>query len=378
MKATYKFLSALSFLALPFISNAQCLFLQHQTSDYNGAQVSCFGTADGNITVTPVGNFGPVNYIWSNGETGASVSGLSAGFYTVSATDNSGCLVTETIQISEPSDINITTTRYTNAYGYDLKCHGDANARVSVLANGGTGKKYYTWSNGDTTNQLRNLPSGIYTLQVSDENGCNAYSNVVIMEPTPLTVTASVISGPSVAGASDAEAFATANGGTGTYNFEWSNGILGGELYNATAGTYSVKATDAVGCSDQMIISIVNPLSNTISNTPATNNGTRGGSRNVSLTGNQLRPVMPQLVTPNTAGFNSNFTVKNIENFQDTELTIFNMMGQQLANYKNYSNEWNGVNGNNEELANGTYVAVLKYTVDGIAEVMTTQVVVAR
>jgi gliding motility-associated-like protein len=87
---------------------------------------------------------------------------------------------------------------------------------------------------------------------------------------------------------------------------------------------------------------------------------------------------MPQLVTPNTAGFNSNFTIKNIENFQNTELTIFNMMGQHLVSYKNYSNEWNGVNGNNEELTNGTYVAVLKYDVDGVAEIMTTQVVVAR
>jgi gliding motility-associated-like protein len=378
MKATYKFLSALSFLALPFMGHAQCLFLQYQTSDFNGEQVSCNGYSDGSISVTPVGNYGPVSYLWSNGSTDATVSGLSAGFYTVSATDNSGCLVTETIQISEPSDINITSTRYTNAYGYDLKCFGDANARVSVLANGGTGKKYYNWSTGDTTTQLRNLSSGIYTLLVSDDNGCNAYSNILISEPTALTVSASVISGPTVVGATDAEAIATASGGTGTYSFEWSNGILGGELFNVGAGTYSVKATDAVGCSDRVILTIINPLNNTISTTPASTGGSRNGSRNISLTANQLRPVMPQLVTPNTAGFNSNFTIKNLENFQDTELTIFNMMGQQLASYKNYSNEWNGVNGNNEELTNGTYVAVLKYTVDGVTEVVTTQVVVAR
>jgi gliding motility-associated-like protein len=225
---------------------------------------------------------------------------------------------------------------------------------------------------------LRNLSSGIYTLLVSDDNGCNAYSNILISEPTALTVSASVISGPTVVGATDAEAIATASGGTGTYSFEWSNGILGGELFNVGAGTYSVKATDAVGCSDRVILTIINPLNNTISTTPASTGGSRNGSRNISLTANQLRPVMPQLVTPNTAGFNSNFTIKNLENFQDTELTIFNMMGQQLASYKNYSNEWNGVNGNNEELTNGTYVAVLKYTVDGVAEVVTTQVVVAR
>jgi gliding motility-associated-like protein len=127
------------------------------------------------------------------------------------------------------------------------------------------------------------------------------------------------------------------------------------------------------------VIEIVNPLNNGITTAQGNNNGTRNsGNANISVTNQRLRPVMPQLLTPNTAGFNSNFTVKNIENVENADLTIFNMMGQQLASYKNYSNEWNGVNANNEELTNGTYVAVLKYTVDGVTEVMTTQVVVAR
>jgi gliding motility-associated-like protein len=200
-------------------------------------------------------------------------------------------------------------------------------------------------------------------------------SNVQIIEPTTIQLTAVVklksngnhLSAP---GASDGEVIALANGGMGFYTFEWSNGHIGDTLTNVAAGVYTVTVTDMHGCSKVASVTVENPRLFTVtSNPPTTIRTSRRG---------QLRPVMPQLLTPNTAGFNSNFTIKNIENVENSELTILNIMGQELVSYKNYSNEWNGVNANNVELANGIYVAVLKYTMDGVAETMTTQVVVAR
>ena len=95
-----------------------------------------------------------------------------------------------------------------------------------------------------------------------------------------------LISQPSSAGATDAEAIANASGGCGSYSFEWSNGELSNELYNVGAGLYTVKAIDALGCSASTSLTITNPLSNTIVS------GNQGGRSNTSrVNGSQvLRP----------------------------------------------------------------------------------------
>jgi gliding motility-associated-like protein len=378
MKTTTFFSTILTFL-LPVLVQAQCINLSFQVSDFNGSQISCHGANDGAAFVNAVGANRFFTYQWSNGQTDAQAQNLTAGTYTVTVSDNTGCAVTGSVQINQPAAMTFTTQTVSTAYGYNLKCYGDSNGRLTSEAFGGTGKILYNWSNGNQTAFATGLSAGTYSISATDENGCLAVNNVTLTQPTAVTATATVISLPSTAGAADAEAIAQANGGSGAYTFEWSNGELSNELYNVTAGTYTVKAIDALGCSDMAVIEIVNPLNNGISTAQGNNNGTRNsGNSNISLTNQRQRPVMPQLVTPNTAGYNSNFTIKNIENVENADLTIFNMMGQQLASYKNYSNEWNGVNANNEELTNGTYVAVLKYTVDGVTEVMTTQVVVAR
>ena len=367
MKTTTFFASIISIL-LPLLVNAQCINVTFQSRDYNGFPVSCHNAADGSVNAFAQGSGSNFTYLWSTGSTASRISNLSAGTYTVTVTDDLGCSVVESVNLVAPAAISFNTATLSTAQGYNVRCHGEATAFVRSTASGGTGNFTYQWSSGHNTDLASNLSAGAYSLTVTDDNGCIATNSVVMTEPAAVSVTAIVVSQPSAPGAADAEVQAIASGGSFyKYTFEWSNGETAASVFDLRAGRYSVKVKDIYNCAANASVIVVDPVA---FSTGAT---AQFGSNNT-----QLRPVMPQVVTPNTAGFNSNFTIKNIENFQDTELTIYNMMGQQLASYKNYNNEWNGVNGNNEELANGTYVAVLKYKVDGVAEVMTTQVLVAR
>ena len=273
-------------ILLPFFVSAQCMTLSFQVSDFNGSNISCFGANDGAVFVNAIGPNRQMTYEWSNGQTDAQAQNLSAGNYTVTVTDNSGCVTTGSVTIIEPAPMTFSIQSVSNSFGYNLKCNGDANGRITALATGGTGKILYNWSNGNQTAFATNLSAGIYTINATDENGCLASTNVAITQPHPVYVSTMLISQPSSAGATDAEAIANASGGCGSYSFEWSNGELSNELYNVGAGLYTVKAIDALGCSASTSLTITNPLSNTIVS------GNQGGRSSTSrVNGSQvLRP----------------------------------------------------------------------------------------
>jgi hypothetical protein len=279
-------LSTILAILLPMLVNAQCMTLSFQVSDFNGSNISCFGANDGAVFVNAIGPNRQMTYEWSNGQTDAQAQNLSAGNYTVTVTDNSGCVTTGSVTIIEPAPMAFSIQSVSTSFGYNLKCHGDSNGRLTALATGGTGKILYNWSNGNQTAFATNLRAGIYTINATDENGCMAATNVAITQPNPVNVSTTLISQPSAAGATDAEAIANANGGCGTFTFEWSNGELSNELYNVGAGTYTVKAIDAMGCSSSTVLTIANPLSNTIVN------GNQGGRTNNSR-GNGSQVLRP-------------------------------------------------------------------------------------
>jgi hypothetical protein len=279
-------LSTILAILLPMLVNAQCMTLSFQVSDFNGSNISCFGANDGAAFVNAIGPNRNMTYDWSNGQTDAQAQNLSAGNYTVTVTDNSGCVAVGSVTIIEPAPMSFSIQSVSTSFGYNLKCNGDANGRLTALATGGTGKILYNWSNGNQTAFATNLSAGIYTINATDENGCLAATNVAITQPNPVSVSTMLIIQPSGAGATDAEAIANANGGCGSFTFEWSNGELSNELYNVGAGLYTVKAIDALGCSSSTALTIANPLSNTIVN------GNQGGRSNTSRgSGSQvLRP----------------------------------------------------------------------------------------
>jgi gliding motility-associated-like protein len=223
--------------------------------------VSCHGSSDGAATVSPVGGVSPYTYNWSNGQTTATATGLAAGSYTVTTTDDNGCSATASVTVTQPSTVTATISSTQN-----VLCNGQMTGQATILAIGGTQGFSYIWSvNGFTGPIATGLAAGNYTVTVYDANNCLDTVNFSIDQPQePFEITASVISnynGEDIScfGASDGQAEAIANGGVGPYSFSWSNGLSGVGVNNLSAGIYTVSGTDANGCSDVDSVNLFNP-----------------------------------------------------------------------------------------------------------------------
>ncbi|MBI1287084.1 MAG: tandem-95 repeat protein [Flavobacteriales bacterium] len=211
---------------------------------------------NGSATANPTGGTGPYTYLWSDGQTTQTATGLCAGIYTVTITDANGCTVTTSRVINPPScdlDVNVT--------GQPVGCNGGTNG--SVLATPITQQNNtpftYAWSNGATTQQITAVAAGPYSVTVTDAIGCTASGSFTVTEPPLLGVTTSVVDEQTFNGC-DGSATATATGGTSPFLYEWSDGQLGQTASNLCPGNYTVTITDANGCTSSRTIT-VNALS---------------------------------------------------------------------------------------------------------------------
>ncbi len=140
------------------------------------SNVLCNGNSDGAISVLASGGTGNYTYHWSDGSTGANLTDLPAGNYTVTATD--GMLIGMLdITIYEPFPL-VVQVDGTNAIGGN-------NGYAIAIPHGGTPDYFYLWSNGSTEEIIENLAPGTYTVTVSDVNNCEVLGSIEILGNTP-------------------------------------------------------------------------------------------------------------------------------------------------------------------------------------------------
>ena len=252
------------------------------SASITGTDASCNGATDGSATASATGGTGTKTFAWSNSGTGATITGLAAGTYTVTATDANGCTDTESVTIDEPAAVVASTT-----VDEDVSCNGGSDGEATASATGGTTAYTYAWSNSATTASITGLAAGTYTVTVTDANGCTDTETVSISEPATSVAVSIAGTDASCNGASDGAATATGTGGTGTITYAWSNSGTGATVTGLAAGTYTVTATDANGCTDTESVTIDEPtaVSASISGTDASCNGATDGSATVSATG---------------------------------------------------------------------------------------------
>lgn len=216
--------------------------------------VSCNGLSDGSITANPSGGTGPYTYLWMPGNlVTQTISGLTAGTYTLTITDANSCSSVSQITVTEPLAISLSTS-FT-----DVVCNGACNGTGLVTVSGGTTPYSYAWSSGQGTAAAANLCPGVYTIDVTDGNGCVSQAQITITEPTAL-VTSISSTNASCNGICDGTATVTASGGIPGYTYTWSPN--GGTTPTATglcAGAYSVITSDMNGCQSVQSVTIQEP-----------------------------------------------------------------------------------------------------------------------
>jgi hypothetical protein len=134
---------------------------------------SCFGDVNGSIAITATGGTAPYTYIWNDGQTMATATGLIAAAYDVTVTDANGCSLVSGGAIGQPLAITLTATSVS-----DTSSAGIGTA--SVTAGGGTAPYTYAWSDGQTTDIATGLMMGTYTVTVTDVNGCTETETVTV------------------------------------------------------------------------------------------------------------------------------------------------------------------------------------------------------
>lgn len=242
--------------------------------------VKCFGANNGSASIIVTGGTPNYSYLWNNGATTSSITSLLAGTYTVTVTDNNGCKKTSSIIINQPTELSITLSKT------DVNCFGDNSGSASVLVSGGTSNYSYKWSNNSTSNTINNLVVGIYSITVTDDNGCKKSSSIEVNQPTELIINSSKVDVKCFDG-NDGSASISVTGGASNYSFLWSNGASSSSIDNLTSGTYSVTVTDANGCKKSNTVTINQPSELHISVTfeDIKCNGSNDGSASVSAAG---------------------------------------------------------------------------------------------
>ena len=213
--------------------------------------VNCNGGNNGSITATATGGTAPYAYTWSNGQVGAMTSNLTAGAYSVTVTDASGCVTVQSGNVTEPTALTASATPTA------ANCFG-GNGNILAMGSGGTSPYTYSWSNGNTTQNLT-APAGSYSVTVTDSKGCTTTQTGTITTPSQLVITTSATGSTG----SNGTATATVTGGTSPYTYSW--GMVPPQ-FTATAitlasGNYTVFVTDAKGCTLSSTVTVVDIVS---------------------------------------------------------------------------------------------------------------------
>lgn len=243
---------------------------------------TCNGATTGGIDLTVTGGTAPFTYSWSNSATTEDITGVGAGTYSVTVTDNLGCITTSSFTITEPTALALSFT------STNVTCFAGTDGSADLTVSGGTPGYSYSWSSGATTEDESNLAAGTYTLVLTDANGCTSVlSGITITEPSEILATVSTTD-VTCNGGSDGSATVTPTGGIPGYTYSWAP--AGGTNATATglpAGGYTCTITDNNGCVRPQTLSINEPtaIAGTISGTDVTCNAGSDGSAMIIVSG---------------------------------------------------------------------------------------------
>ncbi|MCX6191129.1 MAG: gliding motility-associated C-terminal domain-containing protein, partial [Flavobacteriia bacterium] len=204
--------------------------------------VLCFGNSTGAINATPSGGSAPYTYSWSNGSTTQNLTAIPSGSYTVTVTDANGCTATATVVITQPAAALSATTTQVN-----ILCLNGVGS-VNLTVSGGTLGYTYLWSNQVTTEDLANLQAAVYTVVVTDANGCTTTASANILQTlSQVPVAINNLSGTTILTCANPVINLQATGGV---TYTWTGGSSVSTAANSFTlpGQYTVNMIDPNGC----------------------------------------------------------------------------------------------------------------------------------
>jgi trimeric autotransporter adhesin len=330
------------------------------TITYTVSNGFCSATATTNITIHPSPDAGIItapanvcpgaNFTLTNtvsGGTWSSSNGGVAGIGSASGSMNSIAVGTSAITYSVGPDVNgcsATTTVTVNVINNsftlagdvtDALCYGDSTGAVTLTTDPADSTYTYSWFHGDTSATVSGLPTGSYSVQVTQSaTQCKRSTQYYVIEPDSMAVIITVI--PKYCnklGSVKAEV----NGGVPGYQFLWAGNNVTYATAEATqldVATYTLTVTDANGCTREWLQQMGVANCNTI----------------FPLAG----------FSPNGDGINDLWYVSGLDEYPLNTVQIFDKWGDQVYEHSRYENDWDGKKSNGGHLPDGTYYYLIK------------------
>ncbi len=211
------------------------------------------GANDGTCTESTTGGTPGYTEVWSNGESGPTITDLAPGIYCVTITDSNGCTASSCGTVDDSS-----CDLFVSISGNDLTCFGSGDGTATVAATGGIEPYTYLWSTGSEEMMITGLDAGNYSVTITDAENCTEIVEISIEEPPAIIITASSIS-PTCNGLCDGAVNLNVIGGNGPYEYEWSGPCEGPNPVDVCAGTFTVTVTDANGCTGSTTVTVSEP-----------------------------------------------------------------------------------------------------------------------
>ena len=297
---------------------------------YTVPNSSCGGTPIGKIFITGVTGSPPYTYLWSNGATGSTITGLTSGPYSVTVTDSYGCSQTKGTNVVDVPQVGL------GAFTAVPPSCFAADGSLTIQITGGTAPFYYSASTGEVAIQygtswtLNGLSPGFYSIQVTDAALCSFVAGTTLISPQGM-VSVTIDTSGSTCSSSDGSIKVSVVGGVApyTYTLIYPNGNttnIGGNntvqiFPNLTSGTYSVAVQDSSSCYYMEEVTLFATDTYTIStNTTGTTCNLNNGIVSVTRTNGGVSPYNYSLDgiqnVPNTAL--SAVTFSNVSSGQHT------------------------------------------------------------
>ncbi len=246
---------------------------------------SC-GAANGEVSVTATGGTVSTDYsyLWSDpgNSTTGNVTGLIAGTYTVTVTDDNGCTQTAIATVNNAGGLSASINTQS-----DVSCFGLSDGDVEVIATGGSTPYSYDIGGGPQASGIfTGLTAGNFTVVVTDDLGCAFNVSVTISEPTQLDAQATQTD-ILCNGGTDGEILVTASGGTPVYSYDIGQGNQAtGDFNGLLAGAYTVTVSDQNGCQTSVNATVIEPSAIVLNATSTDENcGLSDGTAQVNATG---------------------------------------------------------------------------------------------
>lgn len=217
----------------------------------------CFGNTNAIASANPSGGTGTYEYLWNDpgNQVTKTATGLRAGTYNVTVTDDNNCTISDQVQVLQPAQMTLT------AAIQNPLCTNQTSGQIVATATSDYGPIDYVWTSGKIGRIYTDLAEGMYSLTCTDANGCNLSDSFLITDPLPVTFQDIQLNNVSCPEVNDGNITISATGGNGIFQYSLNGNYQASGSFNSlTAGSYSVDIRDGNGCqSTDSTVSITKP-----------------------------------------------------------------------------------------------------------------------